>query len=129
MTSTKVSELPLYYKHDSQPGTLLFSYACNDKGPVKGWYIYCIQTDDGQILDKGTIKGIKNINILRDEFILKGWKRIIRPKVELKEKNKKKEQTKPIEAIPLPPNEENDKARQAAFAAIHSKVYDDSIFF
>ena len=128
MTSTKVSELPLYYKHDILPGTLLFSFACNDKGPVKGWYIYCIQTDDGQILDKGTIKGIKNINQLRDDYILKGWKRIIRPKIELKDKNKKK-QVKQIETVALPVNEENDKARQAAFASLHNKVYDDSLFF
>jgi hypothetical protein len=129
MTSTKVDELPLHYRHDSQPGTLVLTFAMGQNGKIPGHYFWIIQGDDGSIIDKGAVKGIAYLDKVRNDFIYQGWKRFIRPNIKVTDPKKKKEKAKPVEAIVPPPNPQNDQDRAAAFAKLHSKVFDDNSFF
>ncbi len=131
LTLLKVADLPLFYKHPERPGTLVFSFDVNDKGPIKGYYIFAVQLDNGDILEKGAVKGIRNLDKIRNEFIFQGWRRYLKPKVEVKDPAKKKEKKKEevVEHVDPPPNEAQDKAREAAYKFIRDKVWNDNSFF
>lgn len=129
ITFTRVADLPLFYKHEEKPGTLVFTFAVDDKGPIKGHYIYAVQLDNGEILDKGGCKGIKNLDKIRNEFIFQGWRRYLKPKVDVKDAKKAKKKEEPVPYVEAPPNEKQDRDREAAMKIIHDRVWNDKTFF
>lgn len=86
MSTTKFEELPLHYKHPEQDGTLVLSFAVNDRDDViDGFYFWAIQLDTGDTTDHGTVKGLKKLNEIRNNFIGDGWRRFLPPKVKTKQ--------------------------------------------
>lgn len=86
MSTTKFEDLPLHYKHPSQNGTLVISFAVNDKDDViDNFYFWAIQLDTGETTDHGTIRGLKKVNEIRNSFIGDGWRRFLPPKVTTKQ--------------------------------------------
>lgn len=129
-TRTKTSELPLHYTHDRFTGqSVVFSFAMNDRGIVKGYYIWARQDDMGNVLEKGTVKGIDAIDKLRNEFILKGWRMKMKQKVVVRQPGEKKKEKKvqPVEAISAPPNPHEDKAREEMMKKMQE--HDAKMFF
>lgn len=129
MTSTKVSELPLHYRHPTQPGTLVFTVAMGGNGQIPGYYFWIIQSDDGSIIDKGSVKGISSLNEIRNDFIYQGWQRFLRPNIQVKDTKKKKEKKQIVENVGPVSNSQNDKDREDAFAKLYKNVFDDKSFF
>lgn len=88
MTSTKFEELPLLYKNPKQPGsTLILSYDINSQGVIKqSKFIWAIQKDNKEVEASGTIKNLKKLDEIRNQFILDGWERYIQPKYKIKDK-------------------------------------------
>lgn len=128
MTSTKVSELPLHYRHPSQPGTLVLTVAMGSDGQIPGYYFWIIQGDDGSIIDKGSVKGIASLNEVRNDFIYQGWQRFLRPNIQVKDTKKKKEK-KVVETVTPVANPQNDRDREEAFAKLYKNVFEVKSFF
>lgn len=86
MNTTKFEELPLHYKHSEQDGTLVLSFAVNDRDDIiDGFYFWAIQLNSGETTDHGTVKGLKKLNEIRNNFIGDGWRRFLPPKVKTKQ--------------------------------------------
>ena len=89
MTLTKFEDLPLHYKHPEQDGTLILSFAVNDKDDViKGMYFWAIQLNSGEVQEHATVKGLKRLDEIRNNFIGDGWRRFLPPKVVTKQDEK-----------------------------------------
>lgn len=98
MSTTKFEELPLHYKHPEQDGTLVLSFAVNDRDDIiDGLYFWAIQLNSGETTEHATVKGLKNLNEIRNKFIGDGWRRFLPPKVKTKqdeEMNRKQRRAK-----------------------------------
>lgn len=89
MSSTRFEELPLHYRHPTQEGTLILSFAIDAKDEIiKGYYFWAIQDDGGQANDHQVVKGLGRLNEIRNEFIGEGWRRWFPPKVQIAGKNR-----------------------------------------
>lgn len=126
-TRTYVSELPLHYQNERLGQTLVLSFAHNNRGIVKGYYIYAVQSEMGEVLDKGTVKGIDTIDKIRNEYILKGFRILPKKKVVItkpgEQKKKKKEVV--VEKVEPPSNPQEDEARKAAFEKMEKMAEND----
>ena len=71
----------------------------------------------GEVLDKGTVKGIDAIDKLRNEYILKGFRVVPKKKFVVKQpgEQKKKKKEVVVEKVEPPANPQEDAARKAAF--------------
>jgi len=85
MTSTQFDDLPLHYKHPSQQGTLVMSFAVDDNDEVIDGYFWAIQLDSGEVSEHATVKTLKKLDTIRNQFIGDGWRRTLPPKVVTKE--------------------------------------------
>jgi len=86
MSTTKFEDLPLHYKHPGQDGTLVLSFGVNDKEDViDGMYFWAIQLDSGEVKEHATVKGLKKLDGIRNQFIGDGWRRFLPPKVKTKQ--------------------------------------------
>lgn len=129
-TRTKTSELPLHYQNPNIPGqTLVLSFAHTDRGIAKGYYIWAIQDDLGGVIDKGTLRGIENLDKIRNEYILKGWKILMKNKVVVRQagQKKKEKKEKPVEHVTPPPNSHEDQAREEMLKKLAE--HDAKMFF
>jgi len=98
MSTTKFEELPLHYKHPEQEGTLVLSFAVNEKDDIiKNMYFWAIQLSSGEVKEHNTVRGLQSLNKIRNSFIGDGWRRFLPPKVvtkEDKELNRKQRRAK-----------------------------------
>lgn len=84
--TTKFEDLPLHYKHPEQDGTLVLSFAINDKDDIiDGIYFWAIQLNTGETTSHATVKGLKKLHDIRRKFIGDGWRRFLPPKVKTKQ--------------------------------------------
>jgi hypothetical protein len=137
MATTKFEELPLHYKHEKQEGTLILSFAVNDKEEImKGYYFWAIQLDSAEVKAHGEVKGLKKLNEIRNKFIGDGWRRALMPKVKQAEGTTRKQKraqaklkAKSQVALNMTAKRAAQKAKQAeerrlAFEKIKKQVKD-----
>jgi hypothetical protein len=107
----------------------VFSFAHNDRGIVKGYYIWARQDQMGGVIDKGTVKGIDAIDKLRNEYILQGWRILMKNKVVVRQhgEKKKEKKEKPVEHVTPPPNSHEDQAREEMLKKLAE--HDAKMFF
>lgn len=97
---TREEELPLIYLNSFTGNRLMFSWLVDDrKQKIPGKFIFVEQNSKEEIVNKGTLHGLKAVNDMRNNAIRQGWRFYHLPKIDLKDKQGNVLEHKPKEPV------------------------------